>query len=41
MTYNYNPLATLTNMPNMAGTLSGWQAPLQLIRITQSLMQLK
>ena len=36
MTYNYNPLATLTNMPQMNTTLVGWQAPLQLIRITQS-----
>lgn len=39
MTYSYNPLATLTNMPNMAGTLSGWQAPLQLIRITQTMSE--
>ena len=37
MTYNYNPLATLTNMPNMATTLNGWQAPLQLIRLTQTI----
>jgi len=36
MTYNYNPLASLTNMPNMAGTLSGWQVPLQLIKRKQS-----
>lgn len=36
MTYNYNPLANLTNMPNMAGTLSGWQVPLQLIKRKQS-----
>ena len=35
MTYNYNPLANLTNMPNMAGTLSGWQVPLQLIKRKQ------
>ena len=34
--YNYNPLATLTNMPQMNTTLNGWQAPLQLVRITQS-----
>lgn len=39
MTYNFNPLATLTNMPNMAGTLSGWQAPLQLIRINQTMSE--
>lgn len=36
MTYNYNPLATLTNMPNMSTTLNGWEAPLSLIRITQT-----
>ena len=35
--YNYNPLTTLTNMPQMNTTLNGWQAPLQLVRITQSM----
>ena len=39
MTYSYNPLANLTNMPNMANTLSGWQAPLQLVRITQTMSE--
>ena len=39
MSYNYNPLASLTNMPNMAGTLSGWQVPLQLVRITQTMSE--
>ena len=39
MAYSYNPLATLTNMPNMANTLTGWQAPLQLVRITQSMSE--
>lgn len=36
MTYNFNPLATLTNMPNMSTTLNGWEAPLSLIRIKQT-----
>ena len=36
MTYSYNPLATLTNMPNMANTLNGWEAPLELIREIQA-----
>ena len=36
MTYSYNSLATLTNMPNMANTLNGWEAPLELIREIQS-----
>lgn len=35
MVYNFNPNATLTNMPNMAGTLTGWEAPLELIRLSQ------
>ena len=39
MTYSYNPLANLTNMPNMANTLSEWQAPLQLVRITQTMSE--
>ena len=39
MSYNYNPLASLTNMPNMAGTLSGWQVPLQLVRIIQTMSE--
>lgn len=34
--YNFNPNANLTNMPNMAGTLSGWQVPLQLIKRKQT-----
>lgn len=34
--FNYNPNATLTNMPNMSGTLNGWQVPLQLIKIVQT-----
>lgn len=37
MTYSYNPNATLNNMPNMACTLSGWEVPLQLVKITQSI----
>ena len=36
--FNYNPNANLTNMPNMANTLSGWEAPLSLIKITQSIV---
>ena len=39
MTYSYNPLATLTNMPNMANTLNGWEAPLQLIREIQNVIE--
>ena len=39
MTYSYNPLATLSNMPNMAGTLNGWQVPLQLIRLVQTVSE--
>ena len=35
--FNYNPNATLTNMPNMSMTLNGWQVPLQLIKITQTI----
>lgn len=34
--FNYNPNASLTNMPQMGTTLSGWQVPLQLVKITQS-----
>ena len=36
--FNYNPNANLTNMPNMANTLSGWEAPLSLIKVTQSII---
>lgn len=36
--FNYNPNANLTNMPNMANTLSGWEAPLSLIKVTQSIV---
>ena len=36
MTYNYNPLATLTNMPNMSSTLNSWEIPMQLIKVTQT-----
>lgn len=32
-------LASLNNMPNMAGTLSGWKVPLKLIKITQSVSE--
>lgn len=38
MTYSYNPSANLSNMPNMSTTLNGWQVPLQLIRIRQSIV---
>lgn len=37
--FNYNPNASLTNMPNMSSTLNGWQVPLQLIKITQSMSE--
>lgn len=37
MNYRYK-LASLTDMPNMANTLSGWQVPLQLIRLTQKVV---
>lgn len=36
--FNYNPNANLTNMPNMSTTLNGWEAPLSLIKITQSII---
>ena len=36
--FNYNPNANLTNMPNMSTTLNGWEAPLSLIKITQSIV---
>ena len=35
MTYSFNPLATLTNMPNMSTTLNGWETPLELVRLAQ------
>lgn len=37
MTYSFNPLATLTNMPNMSTTLNGWEAPLELIKLAQAI----
>jgi len=38
MTYSYNPLASLTNMPQMDTTLQGWQAPLTLVRVKQNVV---
>lgn len=36
MTYSFNPSSAFSSMPNVADVLSGWQVPLELIRITQS-----
>lgn len=36
--FNYNPNATLqTSMPQMGATLSGWEVPLQLDKLTQGI----
>ena len=37
MHYRYQ-LASLTDMPNMANTLSRWQVPLKLVRLTQKVI---
>lgn len=34
--FNYNPNASLTNMPNMSSTLNSWEIPMQLIKVTQT-----
>lgn len=39
MIYSYNPNANLTNMPNMANTLNGWEVPLTLIREIQNVSE--
>ena len=37
---NFNRHRTLSNgMPNMANTLTGWEVPLTLIKITQSIIE--
>ena len=38
MTLNFNQNANLSNMPNMANTLTSWQTPLTLEKITQSIV---
>lgn len=36
---NFNRVRTLSNgMPNMANTLNGWEIPLTLIKVTQSII---
>jgi len=37
--FNYNPNATLSGMPNMSTTLNGWEVPLTLTKITQSISE--
>lgn len=38
--FNYNPNATfLSGMPNMANTLTGWEVPLSLVKITQKIQE--
>lgn len=36
---NFNQNRTLTQMPNMANTLNGWEVPLTLEKITQSVVE--
>ena len=38
MTLNFNQNANLSNMPNMANTLTSWQTALTLEKITQSVV---
>lgn len=38
MTLNFNKNANLSNMPNMANTLTGWETKLTLEKITQSIV---